>query len=218
VRELAVQGTGLKLGLCERGPTADGTLAHGRELPRHVGEGGRAAVAQRRSRHVHDHGIDREVTSDAHELDDALLAHRFHRSVIRRIRHALVGVELGHKVVRRLFELRHASRRTAFGDRVDDSLTDARFERLLDCRVGSARLRGSGLERHLRAGGHAENITARINASLADAVASPEIRAKFRALGYEVMDPVSPEDFSLMIRQNIRKWEKVVKDTGLKME
>jgi tripartite-type tricarboxylate transporter receptor subunit TctC len=63
-----------------------------------------------------------------------------------------------------------------------------------------------------------KNITARINASLADAVASPEIRAKFRALGYEVMDPVSPEDFSLMIRQNIRKWEKVVKDTGLKME
>jgi tripartite-type tricarboxylate transporter receptor subunit TctC len=61
-------------------------------------------------------------------------------------------------------------------------------------------------------------IVAQINAALADASAKPEVRARFQALGYEVMEPTSPEAFAAMIRDNIRKWQKVVKDTKVKVE
>jgi tripartite-type tricarboxylate transporter receptor subunit TctC len=61
-------------------------------------------------------------------------------------------------------------------------------------------------------------IVTQIHAALADASARPETRARFQALGYEVMEPMSPEAFAGMIRENISKWQKVVKATGIKME
>ncbi|WP_418317165.1 Bug family tripartite tricarboxylate transporter substrate binding protein [Piscinibacter sakaiensis] len=56
-------------------------------------------------------------------------------------------------------------------------------------------------------------IIAQLNAELAKALENPDVKAKLAAVGSEPMHS-SPEKFAAMIKEDLPKWAKIVKDSG----
>jgi tripartite-type tricarboxylate transporter receptor subunit TctC len=63
--------------------------------------------------------------------------------------------------------------------------------------------------------GTPRDIVVRLNTETAKVLRSPDIGAKLTALGAEV-SPSSPEDFARFVREEIVRWEKVVKALNIK--
>jgi tripartite-type tricarboxylate transporter receptor subunit TctC len=60
-------------------------------------------------------------------------------------------------------------------------------------------------------------IVARLSASIRAALARPEMRERFLALGLDPA-PGSPEELGAFLRAELAKWEKLVKDAGIQPE
>ena len=65
--------------------------------------------------------------------------------------------------------------------------------------------------------GTSREIIARLNTESAAVLKSPDISAKLAALGAEAA-PTTPDEFGRIVRDEIRKWAKVVQATGAKPE
>jgi tripartite-type tricarboxylate transporter receptor subunit TctC len=65
--------------------------------------------------------------------------------------------------------------------------------------------------------GTPRDIVTRLNTETAKVLRSPDIGAKLTALGAEVA-PNSPDEFARFVREEIARWAKVVKATGIKPE
>ncbi len=61
------------------------------------------------------------------------------------------------------------------------------------------------------------DIVRRLNAALGKVLALPAVIERFNALGVEIR-PSSSEELAAFIRQDLDKWKKVVRETGLKLE
>ncbi|MDO9145963.1 MAG: tripartite tricarboxylate transporter substrate binding protein [Rhodoferax sp.] len=61
------------------------------------------------------------------------------------------------------------------------------------------------------------DIVARINAEMRKALATPEVRERFRGMGIEVA-PSSPDEFRELARRESVKWAQVVKFSGAKVD
>ena len=61
------------------------------------------------------------------------------------------------------------------------------------------------------------DIVRRLNAALVKALSTPAVIERFRALGVEVR-PSSSEELASFIREDLAKWKRVVRETGLKLE
>jgi len=61
------------------------------------------------------------------------------------------------------------------------------------------------------------DIVRRLNAALVKALSTPAVIERFRALGVELR-PSSSEELASFIREDLAKWRKVVRETGLKLE
>lgn len=65
--------------------------------------------------------------------------------------------------------------------------------------------------------GTPRDIVARLNTETTKAMATPEVAAKFAALG-AVSRPLSPEEFRDFIKNEIAKWGEVVRQSGAKID
>ncbi len=61
------------------------------------------------------------------------------------------------------------------------------------------------------------DIVRRLNAALVKALSTPAVIERFRALGVEIR-PSSSEELASFIREDLAKWKRVVRETGLKLE
>jgi tripartite-type tricarboxylate transporter receptor subunit TctC len=61
------------------------------------------------------------------------------------------------------------------------------------------------------------DIVARLNATLAKILVTPEIRERFASLGAEVQ-PSTSQELGKFIREDLAQWVKVVKQAGIKLE
>jgi tripartite-type tricarboxylate transporter receptor subunit TctC len=61
------------------------------------------------------------------------------------------------------------------------------------------------------------DIVAKLNAEVAKALASPELQKKMRDQGVDLAAD-TPEQFRALIRTDIAKWGRVVKESGAKVE
>jgi tripartite-type tricarboxylate transporter receptor subunit TctC len=61
------------------------------------------------------------------------------------------------------------------------------------------------------------DIVRRLNAALGKVLAMPAVIERFNALGVEIR-PSSSEELAAFIRQDLEKWKRVVRETGLKLE
>jgi tripartite-type tricarboxylate transporter receptor subunit TctC len=61
------------------------------------------------------------------------------------------------------------------------------------------------------------DIVRRLNAALIKALNTPAVVERFKALGVELR-PSSSEELASFIREDLAKWRKVVRETGLKLE
>lgn len=62
-----------------------------------------------------------------------------------------------------------------------------------------------------------QKIVTRLNAELRAILESPDIRERFFAIGLEPA-PTSPEEFGNIIKSEISRWAKVIKDAGIQVE
>lgn len=62
------------------------------------------------------------------------------------------------------------------------------------------------------------SIIDRVNSDVRKALAEPEVKARLFDVGIAEPTPTTPDQFAEMIRAEIAKWAKVVKDAGLKIE
>jgi len=60
-------------------------------------------------------------------------------------------------------------------------------------------------------------IVAKLNAEINAALKLPDVRAKLEAAGIEIQGG-TPQDYAALIRSDLAKWGKVVKDAGIPME
>lgn len=60
-------------------------------------------------------------------------------------------------------------------------------------------------------------VVARLNSAVAIVLAKPDTRDRLAAVGFEPVGG-SPEDFSRYLDSEIKKWAKVVQETGAKVE
>ena len=60
-------------------------------------------------------------------------------------------------------------------------------------------------------------IIDRLNADLRKTMASPEVKEKLASIGGD-LTVTSPDEFAAMIKTEIIRWQKLVKDTGLKVD
>jgi tripartite-type tricarboxylate transporter receptor subunit TctC len=60
-------------------------------------------------------------------------------------------------------------------------------------------------------------VVERLHASLSKAVAAPDIRDSLLAQGYEI-SVIAPDAFSALVRSDMAKWGKVVRDAGVKAD
>jgi tripartite-type tricarboxylate transporter receptor subunit TctC len=65
--------------------------------------------------------------------------------------------------------------------------------------------------------GTSPEIIARLNKASVEALASPEVKATFSAQGIDTIGN-TPQQFASFIRQDLAKWEKVVKASGAKID
>ena len=61
-------------------------------------------------------------------------------------------------------------------------------------------------------------IIDRVNSDVRKALAEPEVKARLFDVGIAEPKPTTPDQFAEMIRAEIAKWAKVVKDAGVKIE
>lgn len=59
-------------------------------------------------------------------------------------------------------------------------------------------------------------IVGRLHAAVTQVLQEPDVRKRFSDEGGEASPSRSPEEFGAMIRSEVRKWDKVVKEAGLK--
>lgn len=59
-------------------------------------------------------------------------------------------------------------------------------------------------------------VVTRLHAATVQALQDPEVKKRFADEGGEAAPSRTPEEFGAMIKSEIRKWDKVVKDAGLK--
>ena len=62
------------------------------------------------------------------------------------------------------------------------------------------------------------SIIDRVNSDVRKALAEPEVKARLFDVGIAEPKPTTPDQFAEMIRAEIAKWAKVVKDAGVKIE
>lgn len=62
-----------------------------------------------------------------------------------------------------------------------------------------------------------QEIVRRLNADLRAILEAPDLRERFLATGLEPA-PTSPEEFGNIIRSEISRWAKVIKDAGIRVE
>jgi tripartite-type tricarboxylate transporter receptor subunit TctC len=62
-----------------------------------------------------------------------------------------------------------------------------------------------------------KEIVARLNSEIRAALASPAVRARFKALGAEVA-PSTPEEFRDLARRETSKWAGVIRSSGAKVD
>jgi tripartite-type tricarboxylate transporter receptor subunit TctC len=60
-------------------------------------------------------------------------------------------------------------------------------------------------------------IVARLNAEINAALKLPDVRAKLEAAGIEIQGG-SPQDYAAVIKSDLAKWGKVIKDANIPME
>ena len=60
-------------------------------------------------------------------------------------------------------------------------------------------------------------VVERLNAAVAAALATADMKDRLAALGFEI-DGGSPQDFARYIAEEVKKWAKVIKDTGARAE
>ncbi len=61
-------------------------------------------------------------------------------------------------------------------------------------------------------------IVGRLHSAVTQALQDPEVKKRFTDEGGEASPSRTPEEFGAMIRSEVRKWDKVVKDAGLKTQ
>lgn len=62
-----------------------------------------------------------------------------------------------------------------------------------------------------------KTIVARLNAGINQVLASPPLKEKYAALGYELVGG-TPEQFDAFVRKEISKWADVLKRSGAKVD
>jgi tripartite-type tricarboxylate transporter receptor subunit TctC len=65
--------------------------------------------------------------------------------------------------------------------------------------------------------GMPRNIVTRLNTEIARALAQPDMNERFVAQGVDLQSS-TPEQFGVLIRTELVKWRKVVKDAGAKVD
>ena len=73
------------------------------------------------------------------------------------------------------------------------------------------------LQGALAPAGTPKAVVQRLHAELAKILAQPDMKERILGLGFEIVAS-SPEQFAAQIRQEVSKWEKVVKGAGIKVE
>lgn len=66
--------------------------------------------------------------------------------------------------------------------------------------------------------GTPKDIVARLHAAVLQAMEDPAVKAHFAREGADITTSKTPEDFGAKIRGDLAKWQKVVKESGLKAE
>lgn len=62
-----------------------------------------------------------------------------------------------------------------------------------------------------------KEVVTRLHAALVDTFGGDEARNKFIKLGFDMLKrQSSPEEFATLIRADVQKWDKVVKQAGIK--
>lgn len=65
--------------------------------------------------------------------------------------------------------------------------------------------------------GTPEAIVSKLNAAIGTALKSPDVESKLLALGID-LDPGTPEDLAKFLRSDASRWEKLIKQAGIKIE
>ena len=65
--------------------------------------------------------------------------------------------------------------------------------------------------------GTPREIIARLNADANKALQLPAVRARLSELGYDVLGG-TPEDYGRVIRAEMEKWGKIIRDAGIKVQ
>ncbi|HSQ02783.1 MAG TPA: tripartite tricarboxylate transporter substrate binding protein [Burkholderiales bacterium] len=64
-----------------------------------------------------------------------------------------------------------------------------------------------------------KDIITKLHAGLVDTFGGDEARAKFIKLGFDMLQrPSTPDEFAALIRADVEKWQKVVKEAGIKAD
>jgi tripartite-type tricarboxylate transporter receptor subunit TctC len=66
--------------------------------------------------------------------------------------------------------------------------------------------------------GTPKDIVARLHAAVLQAMEDPAVKAHFAREGADITTSKTPEDFGAKVRGDLAKWQKVVKESGLKAE
>jgi tripartite-type tricarboxylate transporter receptor subunit TctC len=66
--------------------------------------------------------------------------------------------------------------------------------------------------------GTPKDVVAKVNGEVAKWLATPDAKEKLAAQGAIVASGLTPEDFARHIASETTKWQKVVKDSGAKVE
>jgi tripartite-type tricarboxylate transporter receptor subunit TctC len=61
-------------------------------------------------------------------------------------------------------------------------------------------------------------IVQRVNAEIGKALASPEVIAKLNAMGVDAAKPDAPAAFARFMADDVARWKKVVKDSGVAVD
>jgi tripartite-type tricarboxylate transporter receptor subunit TctC len=61
-------------------------------------------------------------------------------------------------------------------------------------------------------------VIARLATEIASIVRSPEVKQRFASVGMEEADKLGPEDFRALIRSELVRWAKVVREAGIRAD